>query len=445
MNLNYSLNLNQSQKLILTKELRQSLDMLNMNNYELEEVIAKEGQENPVIEIEKKQDIDWEKYINYIGKGNNIDKEYIKYEDEDYNIENMVKYTISLSDHLKEQISCCRLNKENRRIVEYIIDCIDEDGYFRIEIDEICNELNVSTDNALEALKIVQSLEPSGVGSRNLQECLMIQLKEKGIDTKLLENVIKEDLNLIANKKYKDMSKKYKIKLEECIEIHEIIKTLEPRPGRQYSSFKNNYIIPDVFVEKVGKEFIVYLNEKNIPSVKINNFYKEVIQNTKDDKEAKEYIKEKLNSAINLIKNIESRKTTILKIANEILKEQIDFFKKGTNHLKPMILKDIAESLGFHESTVSRGVNGKYMLTPYGVFELKYFFSSGLKNSEDIASTSIKNIIKEIINSEDKRKPYSDEKICSLLKEKDINISRRTVAKYREEIGIEGSSKRKNY
>ncbi|SHJ84054.1 RNA polymerase factor sigma-54 [Tepidibacter formicigenes] len=445
MKMNFGLELNQSQKLILTKQLKQSLDILNMNIYELEEVITKENEENPVIEVEKKEELDWEKYIEYLKNKRNKDREYIQYQDEDYNIENMIKYNISIYEYLKEQVNYYKIDKKNKEIVEYIIDCLDEDGYFRLDICEVSKQFGVSNETILKNLKIVQSLDPCGVGARNLEECLLIQIREKEINNNFLENIIKEDLKLLANKKYKDICKKYKIKLEECIKIVDIIKKLEPKPGRKYSSFKNNYIVPDVIVEKVGDKYEVYLNDTNIPGIKINKFYEEVLKNCKKDDEAKEYIKEKLNSAINLIRNIQNRKNTILKISKEILKHQIDFFENGNKYLKPLILKDIAESLDIHESTVSRGINGKYMLTPYGLFELKYFFSSGLKDGEDIASTSIKNIIKEIINSEDKKKPYSDSRICSLLKEKDINISRRTVAKYRDELGISSSSKRKDF
>ncbi|SHH01368.1 RNA polymerase factor sigma-54 [Tepidibacter thalassicus] len=439
MKLNLGLELNQSQKLILTKQLKQSLDILNMSMYELEEIINKENEENPIIEVEKKENLDWEKYIEYIRDTKYQEINYSQNKEQNYNIENIIKYNISIYEHLKNQINYYNIDKKSKEIVEYIIDCLDENGYFKGDICEISKKFGISDENVLKNLKIVQSLEPSGVGARSVKECLLIQIKEKQIKSDVIENIIKEDLNLIANKKYKDICKKYKITPEKCRKILEIIKTLEPKPGRKYSFFENNYIIPDVIVEKIGDKYEVYLNDTNIPNIKINKFYQEILKNSQKDDEAKEYIKEKLNSAINLIKNIESRKNTILRISKEIVKHQMDFFEKGNKYLKPLILKDIAIDLGIHESTVSRGINGKYMLTPYGLFELKYFFSGGI----DIASTSIKNIIKEIISFEDKKKPYSDSKICSLLKEKNINISRRTVAKYREELGIPSSTKRK--
>ncbi|WFD11267.1 RNA polymerase factor sigma-54 [Tepidibacter hydrothermalis] len=445
MKINFGLELNQSQKLVLTKQLKQSLDILNMSTQDLEEVISKEREENPVIEVDKNDKIDWEKYIDNMNNRTYNQASSVNYDNEDYNIENMIKYNMNLYEYLKNQINYCDLNKKDKDIVEYIIDSIDEHGYFKSDIEEVSNTLKTTKEDIMKNLKVVQTLEPSGIGARNIEECLMIQLKEKNIQNDVLENVVENDLKLLGDKKYKEVCKKYKISMEKCIEIVNIIKTLDPKPGNKYTYSKNNYITPDVIVEKIGTEYEVYLNEKNTTHIKINKFYEEILKNSQDDENAKQYIKEKLNSAFNLVKNIESRKNTILRISKEILKHQYEFFENGNKYLKQLILKDIANDLEIHESTVSRGVNGKYMLTPHGMFELKYFFSSGLNQQEDIASTSIKNIIKEIINSEDKKKPYSDSKICTLLQGKDINISRRTVAKYREELGIRSSSKRKEF
>ncbi|MEJ8554580.1 RNA polymerase factor sigma-54 [Tepidibacter sp. Z1-5] len=445
MKINFGLELNQSQKLVLTKQLKQSLDILNMSTQDLEEVISKEREENPVIEVDKNDNIDWEKYIDNINNRTYNQGSSVNYDNEDYNLENMIKYNMNLYEYLKNQINYYDLNKKDKEIAEYIIDSIDEHGYFKSDIEEVSNTLKITKENLMKNLKVVQTLEPSGIGARNIEECLMIQLREKNIQDNVLENIVEDDLKLLADKKYKEVCKKYKINMEKCVEIVNVIKMLDPKPGNKYTYSKNNYITPDVIVEKIGREYEVYLNEKNTTHIKINKFYEEILKNSQDDENAKQYIKEKLNSAFNLVKNIESRKNTILKISKEIVKYQYEFFENGNKYLKPLILKDIAQNLEIHESTVSRGVNGKYIVTPHGMFELKYFFSSGLKQQEDIASTSIKNIIKEIINSEDKKKPYSDSKICTLLEIKDINISRRTVAKYREDLGIRSSSKRKEF
>jgi len=293
----------------------------------------------------------------------------------------------------------------------------------------------------------VQQLEPVGVGARDLSECLLIQMDNLDIINPILTEIVKNDLVLLANNKYKQISKKYNITLQKCVELIDIIKSLDPKPGRAKSSEKSVYIQPDVVVEKIDGEFVVHTNEKDSYKIRINNYYKEILSNSNSDENAKCFIKERLNSATDLIKNIENRKSTILRIAEETLKYQREFLEKGTKYIKPLKMKEIAERLGFHESTISRGVNGKYMLTPYGLYEFRYFFSSAIdtESDEKASSISIKKIIEEMIECENKNKPLSDEHISKMLKEKGINIARRTVAKYREELGILSSSRRKKY
>ena len=443
MNLNFKLNLEQTQKLIITQQLKQSLAILNMNMNELEIEITKEGQDNPVMEIEKKDPIDWEKYIESMKK-NSRKEQYssaVDNSDEKTNFENMIRYEESMYDYLKSQISCILRREEDMLVAEYIIDSMDSDGYFRESIENISKTLKISTEKAKDMLRVIQTLDPAGIGATSLEECLCIQLREKGINDEVLESIIRENLSMIASKKYKDICKKYKIDMETVGGYCAAIRLLEPKPGRIFESSSEKYVSPDVIAENIDGKFVVRLNETSIPKITISDFYQKLLLNTQDE-EAKEYIKQKLNSAANLMKNIESRKSTILKVAQEILNRQIEFFEKGVNYLKPMILKDIAQELEFHESTISRAVNGKYMLTPYGLFELKFFFS-GSPSCEDVAANSIKSIIKEIIDDENKKKPYSDQKICAILDQKGISVSRRTVAKYRDEMGILSSSQRK--
>jgi len=446
MNLNQNLQLTQTQKLVVTTELKQSLAILNMNVIELEDVVKREAEENPVIEVEKANEVDWEKYIKNMDNNYNYDNSYYNNENEDYNLENMVRHYDSLYDHLKFQIGLYMLNVKEREVCEYIIDSIDEDGYLKLSVSEIIDQLNIEENLVIKSIETIQQLDPSGVGARNLEECLLIQLRNMNVEDDLLESIIQNDLELLALKKYKEISKKYKISLDQCVKLANKIQKLEPKPGRKYSYVKNSYIVPDVVVEKIDNEYIVYTNEKDSYNIKINNFYKEVLKSSQKDSQAKEFIKEKLNSALNLMKNIENRKSTILKISKEILNQQKDFFEKGPKYLKPLTLKDIAENIGYHESTISRGVNGKYMLTTYGLFELKYFFSSGLNSKDEgTASTSIKKIIEEIIKGENKKRPYSDDKISEILQQKGLKIARRTIAKYRDELNIPSSSKRKEY
>ncbi|MFL8797447.1 RNA polymerase factor sigma-54 [Clostridioides difficile] len=448
MNFNNSLELTQSQKLIMTTQLKQSLSILNMSKLELEEEIKREAENNPLVEVEKSGEINWEEYIKDMDRSRRLDRTEISYNpDNEVNLENLVKYSSNLYEDLKFQISLYKLTDKELEVCEYIIDSLDEDGYLRTEEKVIVDTLKIDEELFEKCLISVQQLEPSGVGARSLSECLMIQMASLGIYNEILEEIVTKDLNLIANNKYKEISKKYNMSLQECVELINIIKTLDPKPGRTCSVEKSVYIQPDVTVEKIDDEFIVYLNEKDSYQIRINSYYKDILKNSQSDESAKEFIKERLNSATGLMKNIESRKTTVLKIAEEIVKAQDEFLRKGTKYIKPLKMKDIAEKLEFHESTISRGVNGKYMLTPFGVYEFRYFFSSAIEteNNEMASSTSIKKIIKETIKDENKKKPLSDDHISKLLKEKGINVARRTVAKYREELGIPSSSKRKEY
>lgn len=256
------------------------------------------------------------------------------------------------------------------------------------------------------------------------------------------------DLELIGRNKLKDIAKKYKISIEKCKEAIEIIRHLDPKPGRVCSNDRCAYVQPDVIVDKIDGKYIVHTNEKDVYNIKINDFYCNMMTDKESDKEAKEFIKDRLNSAATLIKNIESRKSTILRIAEAIIEEQQEFIQKGEKYIKPMKMKDIADKLEIHESTVSRGVNGKYMLTPFGLYEFRFFFNAALEtdnSSEGASSAGIKRDIKEIIDVENKEKPLSDDAISKILKEKGVSVARRTVAKYREELGIPSSSRRKEF
>lgn len=450
MEIDYGLDLSQSQKLIMTTTLMQSLNILNMSAVELENEIKRQAEENPIIEIETKGEdkkVDWEKYIknmqNYTYKDKN---EFAYNDDNEVDFENMVRFTQNLYDYLKNQISYYKIDKREKKICEYIIDSLDENGYLNIQDEELIIKKFKIDKNTYDICKsYVQSLEPNGIGGASLEECLLIQLRNLNIQDDLLEKIIKEDLNNIANKKVKPLCKKYNINQEQYMNYIKIIKNLDPKPGKIYNINTVEYIKPDVIVRKVNGSFIIISNDSNDMTININSFYQNILNKPDTDEDAKKFIKERLNSALNLIKNIENRKSTTMKIAQSILNRQEEFFEKGINHIKPMKMQELADELQLHQSTISRGVNGKYMLTPFGMFEFKYFFSKGLETqgTEDISSISIKNFIKDTIKNENKAKPLSDEKIKQLLNKKGINISRRTVAKYREELQILPSNKRK--
>lgn len=451
MNFKNTLELNQSQKLILTTQLKQSLAILNMSRLEVEEEIRKESESNPLLEAEKNEEgIDWEKYIKHMESINiRQDKNDAPYSSENaVDFENMIRSTSNLYDYLIDELKYFKLTFEEKRICKYIIDSLDEDGYLRINDKEIYDELRVDASLFRRCLDIVQQLDPPGIGARNISECLILQLERMGISNNIVENIIMNDLELIGRNKLKDIAKKYKISIEKCKEAIDIIRHLDPKPGRACSNDKCVYVQPDVIVDKIDGKYIVHTNEKDVYNIKINDFYRNMMTDKDSDKEAKEFIKERLNSAATLIKNIESRKSTILRIAEAIIEEQQEFIQKGEKYIKPMKMKDIADKLEIHESTVSRGVNGKYMLTPFGLYEFKFFFNAALEtdnSSEGASSAGIKRDIKDIIDGENKKKPLSDDAISKMLKEKGVSVARRTVAKYREEMGIPSSSRRKEF
>lgn len=451
MNFKNTLELNQSQKLILTTQLKQSLAILNMSRLEVEEEIRKESESNPLLEAERNDEgIDWEKYIKHMESVNiRQDKNDAPYSSENaVDFENMIRSTSNLYDYLIDELKYFKLTFEEKRICKYIIDSLDEDGYLRINDKEIYDALRVDASLFRRCLDIVQQLDPPGIGARNISECLILQLERRGISNNIVENIIMNDLELIGRNKLKDIAKKYKISIEKCKEAIEIIRHLDPKPGRACSNDKCVYVQPDVIVDKIDGKYIVHTNEKDVYNIKINDFYRNMMTDKESDKEAKEFIKERLNSAATLIKNIESRKSTILRIAEAIIEEQQEFIQKGEKYIKPMKMKDIADKLEIHESTVSRGVNGKYMLTPFGLYEFKFFFNAALEtdnSSEGASSAGIKRDIKDIIDGENKKKPFSDDAISKMLKEKGVSVARRTVAKYREKLGIPSSSRRKEF
>ena len=442
MKLELSMQVKQSQKLNLTQELRQSIELLQMNSYELEVYITEELKENPVLEAEFSKEIDWLKFMDKI-KDKVTHKGY-EYDSEapEVNPENFIASYPNLQDHLEEELSTIELTSSERNVAEYIVQRINSDGYFLVEINRATAETNTTEEQFTKILKKVQRIEPRGLGARSLSECLLLQLEGNELNSEILEQIIQEDLNLVANRKYTDLQKKYNITEDTLSKVLDKIKGLDPKPGKRFSDFDPIYVLPDIIVEKTesGLEII---DNSTLPELHISTYYQQLLKDT-DDEEVKEYIKDKLNKSLNLIRNIEQRKTTINTVAQHILQHQAYFFESG-GKLKPMRLKDIAGTAGYHESTVSRTINGKYMLTPKGVFEFKHFFETGIASDsgEEISVSNIKNEIQKLIDHEDKKKPLSDQKICDELAKEGIHISRRTVAKYRDEMQILGSAQRK--
>lgn len=460
MKLGYNLALEQVQKLIMTPELRQAIQLLQFTSQELSEYIKQEIEKNPLLELAsndmehesievydvQREEFDWKEFLeNY----DDISYRSEFYRDEkEYNYENIVKQSSSLKEHLLFQLNVANLNAIDLNIGRTIIENIDDNGYLSVDIGQIADDLGVSTKRVENVLSIIQTFDPTGVGSRNLTECLLLQVQEDKMNDPKIEHIIKNHLEDLAYNRLAKVAKELEMDLKEVQKIYDYIRTLEPKPGRAFGDHLSNvkYIIPDIYVEVVDGEYIITLNEITAPKLNINKYYREMIRKGLDS-DASEYLQEKLSQALWIIRSIEQRRMTIYNVVKSILKFQKDFFEKGEKALKPLTLKEVAEDINMHESTVSRAINGKYMQTPRGLFELKYFFSSGFSTNQgqDISSTSIKAIIKEIIEEENPKKPLSDQKISDILQKKGINISRRTVAKYRDELGIPSSSMRRRY
>lgn len=474
MKLGYELTIEQSQKLVMTPELIQAIQILQFNTQELESFVEEQVLTNPILETEsmsetpietketiietpeveekpaqKEEDFDWAEYF----KERQYDdisyrqSEYSK-DGEEYTYDQFTSAEITLTEHLMFQLQFAPIKKSCRQIGRYIIESLDENGYMTLSVDEIINVLNISEEKVRIVLEAIHNFEPIGVGARDLRECLLIQLQYQGDDTEDVVEVVNHHLEDIAGNRLGNISKALGISIEEVQEIGDIIKGLEPKPGRQFSSSADTrYIVPDVTVEKIDGQYIVSVNESSAPRLTVSTQYQKMLIDADKESNISKFLTGRLNSALWLIKSIEQRRQTIFNVVTAVVKYQVDFFEKGTKYLKTLTLKQIADEVGIHESTVSRSINGKYMQSPRGVFELKYFFTSGVSNAsgDGVASESIKTFIREIVDSEDPKSPYSDQAIVEMLVDRGMDISRRTIAKYRGEMKLPSSSKRKRY
>lgn len=479
MAIKMSQGLKQSQSLMITPQLQQAIKLLTLTHLEMTTLISQEMVENPMLEeidfeaedtssreemdakeasaedfsgpelIEGAKDsFDWEQYsesFNSTSSSSPNMKESGSPDDLP-SYENMVSKSQSLQEHLEWQLRMESLTTEELNYALELIGNIDDDGYLEVPVEEIIARTTLEKDQAIGILGLVQHLDPVGCGAQNLEECLGIQARLLPERSPLVELIIERNMRDLEKKDYAKIAKDFGVAKEKIKDAELIIMGLNPKPGRLVSAEETQYVVPDIFIAEVGGEFVVQVNDEGVPRLRISNLYKSLIKNQQSDAEAKEFVQDKLRSAMWLIKSIENRQKTIYKVANSIVRTQQEFFKKGPAFLKPMILKDIANEIGMHESTVSRVTTNKFMHTPIGTFELKYFFNAGIggKNGGiDIAGESLKLKIKEMINHEDPKRPLSDQKISELLSTKDIVVARRTVAKYREMMGIAPSSKRK--
>ena len=464
----------------MTPSLQQAIKLLQLSKLELQEVLNQELLENPLLEEtaeeakneeaeadsqEKTQteeeakaaepqkdqekdsfdEIDYDAYFqDYIEYGYNP---RMSEEHEEFPIENTLTRPPNLTDHLTWQLSMSDASPRVKEIGAFIIGNIDEDGYLRASEEEVAAAGSYAHEDVAAAIKAIQSLDPIGVGARDLRECLLLQLQFLEIDEPLVEIIIRDHWDEFMLRHFVQIAKTLGIDLKTLEGIVEIIKHLDPKPGRKYSNERAIYVEPDVYVQKVSDDYVIVLNEDGMPKLRINGSYRQMLNSmdSKSDGETVNYIKDKIRSAVWLIKSLDQRQRTIYKVAESIVKHQREFLEKGIDYLRPLVLRDVADDIQMHESTVSRVVSNKYMHTPRGLFLMKYFFHSGIDSDtgEDISSLTVKKKIQSFIEAEDPRKPLSDSKIMKILNDEGINIARRTVAKYRDELNIPSSTDRK--
>jgi len=464
------------QKLILTPSLQQAIKLLPMSTLELAELLNQEMVENPLLEevpteelqpAEQQQQQEKAAEQQPADKGDpwdDADYEYFfgDYLDDGYRsrtpsevkelppIENTLSMAASLSDHLLWQLSLQTDDERLKEIGGAIIGNLDDDGYLVASVEEIAAMGEWPVADVERALQHVQTFDPIGVAARDLQECLWLQIRHLGLEGTPTEKIVTEHLRLLQNHQVPEIARKLGISLDDLKEHVEIIRNLDPKPGSRYNPSQSQYVIPDVYVVKVEDQYVAALNEEGLPQLRISPVYRRLLDKTgagggEQNDETRAYVKDKFRSALWLIKSVDQRQKTIHKVATSIINFQREFLDHGIEYLRPLVLRDVANDIGMHESTVSRVVNNKYMHTPQGVFELKYFFHSGISSSfgESVSSVTIKQRIRKIIENEDPRKPLSDSKIVSILQKEGLMLARRTIAKYREELKIPTSNQRK--
>jgi RNA polymerase sigma-54 factor len=353
----------------------------------------------------------------------------------------------SLQETLLEQVRESSLPEDQWPTAELLIGNIDEYGYFKADVAELSQSTGLPGEKVIEVLKLIQSFDPPGVGARDLRECLMLQLERAGQQKTLEYRIVSEHMDALGKRRIPEIARGTGHSVDDVQEALERIARLEPRPGRAFLPDNDQYILPEVFVQKMGDEFVVTTNNEHIPHLRISNTYKDLMSQGGNSAEVRNYIREKIRAGKFLIKSLHQRQETIFKIAREIVNRQREFMEKGVSHLKPLTMVQVAEVVGVHETTVSRAVSGKYIQTPQGVFEMKYFFTAGIQTAsgDGVSNTSVKDMIAEIFKGEDTGKPLSDQEVVSMLKAKGIVIARRTVAKYRTELNILPSNLRKVY
>lgn len=477
-----------SQSLLMTPQLQQAIKLLQLGRLEYIEAIQKELLENPILEEAKeiedpngaserlasrdhsddgiervsseqiheseqmlpapgKTPVDWETYLENLSdaRGSSTPRGFTDL-DERPSLEATISKEENLADHLVAQIRLSDLQREDYPIAMHVICNLNRDGYLCCSFEELAEAVNCDPGDVKRVVEVVQTFDPPGVAARDLKECLLIQLENMGFGSALESRIVNDHLDKLERQKYDLIAKAEKVAVEDVYKAVLTIRSLEPRPGRQFSDEATRYVVPDIYVYKNEGEWVITLNEDGLPKLRVSSYYLKLLRNNNDNSTNphKTYLNERLKAASWLIKSIHQRQQTIFKVTESIVKFQKEFLDFGVERLKPLVLKDVADDIGMHESTVSRVTTNKYVHTPQGVFELKYFFTTGIKSSEgDVSSSSVKERIKNLIVAEPPDNPISDQQIVDILKKENIDIARRTVAKYRETLGILSSSKRK--
>jgi RNA polymerase sigma-54 factor len=442
MDLNAGLWQQQTLKLAMTQELTQAITLLQYSTQELTEFIESKTMENPFVQVEYGYIQPIDPRFDRIKKVNNsfgtVKQNWM---------EQMAKSDFTLAEYLKSQLTTLPKTNILKKVLDYLIHSLDRNGYLNNGIEEVSTILQVSPEEIENALKIIQGLEPVGVGARNLQECLLLQVTHVEKKPILTETILTQHFTRFAEKKWRYIAKDLGVELKVIQDVFDFVQTLNPRPGSDFQSDQTTYIVPDVLIRSDGNGFSVQVVDEAVPKIYFNQQYFQQMVNQKD-KQIKRFLNEKMQDYQWLMRSLEQRKETILKVTLKIVEKQLDFFLHGLQRLKPMTMKEVSDELGIHESTVSRTVREKYVQTPYGTMELKSFFSSTIKTTEneDTSSQQVKKVIEDLIRSENKQHPYSDQDLVGILKDREgIVVSRRTIAKYRNQMGILSSSKRKRF
>jgi RNA polymerase sigma-54 factor len=474
-----------AQQLVMTPQLQQAIKLLQLSRIELQEMVTTELQENPVLEevpageaeateqsrpeaqaaaseqaeeqvlnrelsaVDKIGTLDWQEYIDTHSNSihGSLTAEATSEDGEGPpSWENSLTKKTSLEDHLIWQLRLSKISEKEENIGLYIIGNLNENGYLAMSLEDVCGATEATLEEAEGVLRRIRFFDPVGVAARDLRECLLAQLESLGLSDHLAARIVADHLGHLESKRYEKLARELGVGIDEIADAAHVIGSLEPKPSRGFEQDEVRTVLPDVFVEKVGDDYVIYLNDDGVPRLRVSSLYRRMVgQEGEAEEQARQYLQEKVRAATWLIKSIQQRQQTLFRVTQSIFKFQREFLDHGVSQLRPMVLRDVAEDIHMHESTVSRATANKYVYTPQGLFELKFFFQSGIKggNGEDVASETVKEKIRGIIAAENPQKPYSDQHIATMLSVNAIEIARRTVAKYREAMGILPSSKRR--